>query len=169
MPYKMVFHVDGGCRNNGYSNAYGAAAAVLENRRGDGYWYKTQALPRGLWHPTPTNQRAEITAIILALEWAIEKSRELDTDPYCITDIYSDSQYAVNCFSQWIARWSRNGWVNSRGVEVANSDLLQDAVPLHNEVFNLGELHYHWVPRHQNAHADRYCNQELDEQENYVY
>ena len=62
MGYTMVFYVDGGCRNNGYSNAIGAAAAV-QMLRGGGHrsWYRQI-------YDNPTNQRAEITAIIIALQ-----------------------------------------------------------------------------------------------------
>ncbi|KAI3328833.1 hypothetical protein F4824DRAFT_506163 [Ustulina deusta] len=56
----MEFYVDGGCRGNGQPGVIGAAA--------NSKW-KSQHLPR---YPTPTNQRAEITAIIIALEWTLE-------------------------------------------------------------------------------------------------
>lgn len=34
MVYKMVAYVDGGCRNNGYANAIGAAACVFIEKWG---------------------------------------------------------------------------------------------------------------------------------------
>ena len=61
MVYTMIYKVDGGCRRNGYSDAIGAAAAVEMQRYRDGWKSWTTELPA---YPTPTNQRAEITAII---------------------------------------------------------------------------------------------------------
>ncbi|RYP47536.1 hypothetical protein DL768_006413 [Monosporascus sp. mg162] len=113
---------------------------------------------------TPTNQRAEITAIILALEWALEKYQELDSDPYLVVKIHSDSRYAIGCMTQWIYKWANNGWVNSSGYDVANRDLIQRASELDDEVKELGEVEYIWIPREENTTADELCNEALDEQ-----
>ncbi|ETS75619.1 hypothetical protein PFICI_12563 [Pestalotiopsis fici W106-1] len=165
MPYKMVFRVDGGCRGNGRPGAIGAAAAVLDTSSGRGYRYMTKELPD---YPTPTNQRAELTAIIMALEWALDRYQELNTSPHCFIDIYSDSRYAVDCMNIWTCTWYKNGWVNSRGFEVANRDLLEEAVDLELRVRDeLGDLEFHWVPREDNALADKHCNEALDEKARY--
>jgi hypothetical protein len=73
MVYFMEVYVDGGCRRNGRPDSTGAAAAVFKNRRGR---HKTwiRYLPP---YPPATNQRAEITAIIVALEQILEKYDEL--------------------------------------------------------------------------------------------
>ena len=78
MVYTMEIYVDGGCRGNGYTGSIGAAADVFKLKWGRlDPW--TKSLPR--YYPEPTNQRAEIMAIILALDVALEKYRELDTNP----------------------------------------------------------------------------------------
>lgn len=87
MPYIMEIYTDGGCRRNGRSDAIGAAAVVFKNRFGKCTGW-TRSLPR---YPPPTNQRAEITAIIFALEKALDKFERLDTNPYLEVKIYSDS------------------------------------------------------------------------------
>ncbi|RYP59774.1 hypothetical protein DL770_010138 [Monosporascus sp. CRB-9-2] len=164
MVYLMKFYVDGGCRGNGQPGSIGAAAAVLTTR-GTLIHYKTTHLPRNsLLGLRPTNQRAEITAIILALEWALEKYQELDSDPYLMVKIHSDSRYAIGCMTQWIYKWANNGWVNSSGYDVANRDLIQQASELDDRVKELGEVEYIWIPREQNRAADEYCNEALDEQ-----
>ncbi len=64
----MVMFVDGGCRRNGYSNAIGAAACIIINKYGKSQgWYREIST-----HLNPTSQRAELSALILALETAIE-------------------------------------------------------------------------------------------------
>ncbi|KAI1084200.1 ribonuclease H1 [Whalleya microplaca] len=161
MVYFMEFYVDGGCRGNGQPGSIGAAAACLR-QRGGGYVYRDCHLPR---FPAPTNQRAEITAIILALEWALERYKELDGYPRMNVNIHSDSRYAIGCMDNWIYKWSRNGWVNASGNEVANRDLIQKASQLDDDVSDLGSVSYIWVPREENEDADGHCNDALDEQE----
>ncbi|RDW83632.1 uncharacterized protein DSM5745_03958 [Aspergillus mulundensis] len=79
MPYIMNLYVDGGCRNNGAPNAFGAAAAAHKNKWGR-FRSWTRSLPRGTT-PTPTSQRAELTAIILALEKALARYKGLHSSP----------------------------------------------------------------------------------------
>ena len=51
-----------------------------------------------------TNNRMELMAVIEGLR-ALKRP--------CKVDIYSDSAYVVNAFSQnWIDKWVRNGWKN---------------------------------------------------------
>lgn len=156
MVYNMVFRVDGGCRGNGRSDAIGAAACCLYRKsRGTGrYRYRTADLPRS---PTPTNQRAELTAIILALEWAVKSEV-----PNTLCTIYSDSQYAVKCMTQWIYRWIDNDWKDANGHPVKNQDLIKIASEL---AEGLCGVTYIWVPRDQNHDTDRWCNVALDAQE----
>jgi ribonuclease HI len=105
MVYIMEIYVDGGCRGNGRPDSIGAAAAMFKLRHGR-YKGWTKLLPR---YPPPTNQRAEITAIILALEQAIEKCACMISDPWVDITIYSDSKYAIGCMTEWIYKWVRNG------------------------------------------------------------
>ncbi|KAL2068913.1 hypothetical protein VTL71DRAFT_15251 [Oculimacula yallundae] len=162
MVYYMTIYVDGGCRGNGQPGAIGAAAAVFKLRHGrQKIW--TVSLPH---YPPPTNQRAEITAIILALEQALEKYDELDSSPYLNVEICSDSRYAIGCMTQWIYRWSSNGWRNAAGNPVANQDLIRRASDLDDRLREEGDVSYIWVPREENTDADRACNEVMDEASN---
>ncbi|KAA8652366.1 hypothetical protein EYZ11_006473 [Aspergillus tanneri] len=160
MVYIMEIYTDGGCRGNGRPGAIGAAAAIIKKRNGR-YDSWTRSLPL---YPAPTNQRAEITAIILALELALEKLEELDTQPYLNVTIYSDSRYAIGCMTNWIYKWTRNGWTNAAGNEVANRDLLEEASDLDDRLDEVGDVKYIWIPREKNEHADRLCNEDMDDQ-----
>ncbi|KAI0486609.1 ribonuclease H1 [Xylaria cf. heliscus] len=162
MVYVMEFYVDGGCRGNGYAHSIGAAACCLMGRGHRLIAQKSVPLPS---FPSPTNQRAEITAIILALEWALQKYKELDAYPDLDVRIHSDSRYAIGCMDTWIYKWVRNGWVNSLGNEVANRDLIERASDLDDEVKELGSVSYVWVPRSDNQLADELCQEELNDQE----
>ncbi|TVY82812.1 Ribonuclease H [Lachnellula suecica] len=144
MVYRMEIYVDGGCRGNGQPDAIGTAAAVFAGQYGglEGF---TKVLPQ---HPAPTNQRAEITAIIIALAHAIAKANGLDArNPRCV---------------QWIYKWTQNGWTNAAGFEVANRDLVEQAVDLDGRLKELGTVRYTWIPRSENEVADRLCNEVMD-------
>ncbi|KAF4637960.1 hypothetical protein G7Y89_g109 [Cudoniella acicularis] len=138
---------------------YSAAAAVFKNQHG-GHTSWTRELPR---YPPPTNQRAEITAIIIALEKALEKYNDLDNDPWLDVKIYSDSKYAIGCMNEWIYKWSQNGWINAAGKPVANQDLIKEASDLDDRLQEEGKVEYIWISRDKNEDADRYCNEAMDD------
>lgn len=164
MVREMVFRVEGACRGNGRPDAIGAAACCLyTNSSGTGeYRKRTAKLPP--W-PTPTNQRAELIAIILALEWARERNENRRRSAMMNVTIHSDSEYAVKCITQWIYRWQANGWRNANGVPVKNQDLIERVSGLSDNLRNHGVIHYIWVPRDENHDADRCCNRALNEQD----
>ncbi len=65
--------------------------------------------------PQTTNQRMELTAAVKALE-ALKYP--------CSVRLYSDSAYLINAFQQnWLGKWQRSGWLNSRKEPVENQDL----------------------------------------------
>ena len=89
MVYIMKIYVDGGCRRNGHNNAIGAAACVIESKWSrDSTWTRRLPTPNPRRNdPIPTSQRAEITAIILALEKALDKYDHLDGYPRMVVTI----------------------------------------------------------------------------------
>ena len=156
----MEFFVDRGCRGNGQPGAIGAAAAVRRYRDGAEV-YRTRRLDT--YYHNATNQRAEILAIILALEWAMDDYENLNNSPRIEVTIHSDSKYAVNCMNQWLFRWSNNGWTTSIGGSVANQDILQEVIDAENRVLDVGSVVYKWVRRDEVHDADEKCNDELDD------
>ena len=156
----MEFFVDGACRGNGQPGAIGAAAAVRRYRDGS-VANRTRRLTT--YNYNATNQRAEILAIILALEWAMDIYEDLDNSPSIDVTIHSDSKYAVNCMNQWLTKWSNNGWTTSAGGSVANRDILQDAIDAENRVLDVGNVVYKWVPRDEVYEADERCNEVLND------
>lgn len=156
----MEIYVDGGCRGNGRSKSVSAAAAVIERKWGKDMLYK-KPLPKEPY--SPTNQRAEIAAIILALELGLEKYGQLDSNPYMDVTIHSDSKYAIGCMTEWIHKWRRNGWTNAAGNPVKNQDLIKKAAELHDRLDREGSVEYAWIPREQNVRADQLCNEAMDD------
>lgn len=77
-----------------------------------------------------TNQRAELTAVLRALEVG-PKDRRLD--------IVTDSNYAIKCVTEWCIKWRMNGWLNSSNKPVENKDLVQKVVDMLDERFRLNQ------------------------------
>ena len=61
-----------------------------------------------------TNQRAELTAIIKALEI-------IDSDRNVL--VITDSKYAMKGLTEWMKNWKKNGWKNAKNKPVENKDL----------------------------------------------
>lgn len=86
-------------------------------------------------------------------------------NPYLNVTIYTDSKYVVGCMRTWIYKWVKNGFLNAKGVEVVNRDLIEKASGLDDEVCGLGDVEYVWSPRAENDVADCAVNECMDEQE----
>ncbi|KAI1506556.1 ribonuclease H [Biscogniauxia marginata] len=62
-----------------------------------------------------TNQRAELTAILRALEIVPVKQS---------MRIHSDSRYCISCVTEWYVGWGNNGWKTKTKEDVKNKDLV---------------------------------------------
>lgn len=82
--------------------------------------------------PRQTNQRAELTAILRALELS-PRDRPVT--------IYSDSQYAINCVTTWFQKWRSNGWLNAAKKPVENKDLIEKVLGLLEERERIGRAY----------------------------
>ena len=123
MPVTASIYCDGACRGNGKAGAIGGWAWA--------YWPGAaggEPLAGGADRlrspPAATNQRAELRAMLEALQWW---GAHGDGGP---VRIFSDSQYAINCASVWGPGWKRRGWMRSVGEPVQNLDLIQPLVDL---------------------------------------
>ncbi|CAK5272999.1 unnamed protein product [Mycena citricolor] len=153
---------DGACRGNGYDDAIGAAVAMFSwplGRR------KRRILPR-YSDPRPTSQRAELTGIVLALETALSaKQRGGKKGRFYELIVNTDSRYAVGCMVDWLEGWKDRGWINSRGLPVANRDLIIEASDLVDELEDeySCSVYFNWIPREENTRADEFVKEVLDE------
>jgi ribonuclease HI len=92
--------------------------------------------------PRQTNQRAELTAILRAVQIA-PKDQDLE--------IITDSSYSINCCTVWIKGWIKNAWKTSTGKDVENKDLVLYIKTLLNEREALGsETIFTWIKGHDN-------------------
>lgn len=107
-------YTDGSCTNNGRPGAaagYGAYFGPDDPRN------MSAVVPSGDGLPAPTNQRAELMAILKTLELQKDDPRALE--------IYCDTQYSIDCITSWIYGWKRNGWKTTQKTDVLNRDLIE--------------------------------------------
>lgn len=161
MVYSVQIYVNGGCRRNGRPDAIGVAAAAIKNKYGKHHAW-TRSLPL---NPAPTNQRTEIESIILGLQKVLAKFQRMHTAPWFDVTVYSDSKFAVKCMTNFVYKWLKHGWVTCAGYEVANRDLLEEALDLDTALKEIADVRYVWIPRKDNWYADKLCNLHLDSME----
>ena len=153
----MKMYVDSDCRRND-DEAIGAAACVIHMKAGRKRT-RTRAIPPD---ENPTNQRADITSIILALQQALARYDKLHSTPYLQVTIYTGSRMVRGLMSTFIHQFAKNGWLSSSGIPVANQDLMKEASKLDDAVRALGDVEYIWVPRSQDSEADEAANSVMD-------
>lgn len=143
-----IMHVftDGACPGNGKRNANAAWGALLVSDNGyvvlDRF---SGAIPLS---ESQTNQRAELTALLRGLEVA-EKQLLRDLTLKKI-QIWSDSQYSINCASVWGPTWKSRGW-KKQGGEIQHLDLIRVLVE---KTQALGfKIEYKWLKGHKGGES----------------
>ena len=132
----VTIYTDGACSGNTGPGGWGA---ILE-------WNGVEKELRGGENPT-TNNRMELTAVIVALETLKEA---------CIVELYSDSKYVIDALTKgWLASWRKNGWRKSDKKPVLNIDLWERLLPQ----LARHEMHYHWVKGHAENEKNNRCDQ----------
>ena len=131
----VTIYTDGACSGNPGPGGWGA---ILE-------WNGVEKELRGGENPT-TNNRMELTAVIVALETLKEA---------CIVELYSDSKYVIDALTKgWLVSWRKNGWRKSDKKPVLNVDLWERLLPQ----LARHEMHYHWVKGHAANEKNNRCD-----------
>ena len=110
---EIIIFTDGSCINNGKRRDVSAGYGVFFGE-GD---------PRNLAEPyrdRPTNNRAELFAIIKAIE-IIEPQLKLGKKVI----IYTDSEYSLKTYTVYAQKWKIKNWKKSDGSPVKNLELVK--------------------------------------------
>ena len=130
MKPRVEIFTDGACSGNPGIGGWGA---ILR--------YKTQEKELSGSELETTNNRMELTAVIMALS-ALKTS--------CNISLYTDSQYVMKGITEWLDNWKKNGWKTSNKKQaVKNVDLWQQL----DELVQKHEIRWIWVKGH-NGHAE---------------
>lgn len=120
----LTVSIDGACHNNGKSDCVSAGGCFFmsqSNPEAPQVFYTKSGFEKN-----STNQRGEMTALLLALETIAKQS---DPDVSIITD----SEYLFNTISKgWLVNWPYKKWVTSLGTTVKNKDLWEKILAVKN-------------------------------------
>lgn len=129
-------YTDGSAIPNPGHCGFGIFAIDNEGIKWNGYGYVSNQ---------GTNNLAELTATIKALEWFLE------TELYTQINIYSDSKYVIDNI-KYVKKWKSNNWLTSTGSQVANyeqwnvlNDILENT-PI--------KIVFNWTKGHSNNSDD---------------
>ncbi|KAJ3578081.1 hypothetical protein NPX13_g2485 [Xylaria arbuscula] len=87
-----------------------------------------------------TNQRAELTAVVRALELSKRQPK---------IRIFTDSKYTIDCSTNWYRSWEKNDWKKSNGDDVLNQDLVRQIRALIDKRDKAGyKTLFQWVKGH---------------------
>ncbi|OAA41388.1 RNase H domain protein [Metarhizium rileyi] len=137
-----------------YTDGSSLANGKAGSRAGVGVYFgdgDARNLSERLVGEPQTNQRAELMAMLRALETAPLKQT---------VQIISDSQYSINCVTQWAIGWKQKGWKTATGENVKNQDIIRAVLDKMDERTKAGaNTYFHWVKGHAsnrgNVAADR--------------
>ncbi|OBT53182.1 hypothetical protein VE04_06181 [Pseudogymnoascus sp. 24MN13] len=155
---KMKVYVHGSYRNIDGQYPVAVSTAVFTHESGSHKAW-TRIVPA---HPTPTRQRADLMAIVLALEMAIVDDGRLYDKRAVDLNIYSGSLYAVKSLTDWADRWIYNGWIGTDGREVDNQDLIKRALQVEEMLMDGGSVRYTCIPREEKTEANTYGEHALN-------
>ena len=96
-PPTLFIYTDGACHFNGQKKA----------RAGIGVHCQHFDISEKFPYENPTNQRAELFAILTALELIVENKLH---QKYEEINLYTDSLYSINCCTKWIHSWIKSNW-----------------------------------------------------------
>ena len=132
---KVQMYTDGACSGNPGPGGYGTILRFgkFEKKISGG-------------EPNPTNNRMELTAVIVGFRALNQK---------CRVDVYSDSKYIVDAIEKgWAKKWRANGWMRNKKDKALNPDLWEELLNL----LDNHEVVFHWIKGH-NGHPE---NEECD-------
>jgi ribonuclease HI len=145
---ETIMHIftDGACPNNGKRNANAAWGCLLVSD--DGYIVLDRLSGAIPLTESQTNQRAELTALLRGLELAEKQFGKLNDVKK--VQIWSDSEYSINCASVWGPKWKARGW-KKQGGDIQHLDLIKVLVE---KTLALGfKIEYRWLKGHKGGES----------------
>lgn len=176
--YELHIYTDGSCPGNGTEDATGGMGYVIQAHDVLGDRKKTFA-KRGVFYSkvytqkygSPTNQKCELLAIILAVRYLIKEylgdprgHEEIQqVMPELQIRVFSDSKYCIDGLNHWMRNWKENGWKNAKKKPVSNQRLWKEVDAVITESRTFFEISFHHIPGHAgiegNEIADKLATQ----------
>jgi ribonuclease HI len=138
----LYIFTDGGCKNNGKKNAI-AAYSVFFNDDSESEYFQFNT--SGLVIKDPSNQRAELTAILKSFQIIYENKQLFEKKNIIIV---SDSIYSINCITKWSKNWKLNGWKTAKKEIIKNQEVIQEMVDLYEKLQLICKIEFKHVFSH---------------------
>lgn len=126
----FYIYSDGNCLNNGKLNAKGGYSVHFTDDKNN-LFYKFNKTK--LISSLPTNNKAELSGIKQIFK-TINLNKELFKKDKINYIICTDSQYAINCITEWSVKWINNNWKNSKGECIKNKELIEEIINLRDNI-----------------------------------
>jgi len=102
----MVIYTDGACSNNGRQNAK-CGIGIHYSKKNPVY---KEDISRQLSVPNPTNNVAELTAILVAIQSVEECQKNIM--------ILTDSDYCIRCITRWYPEWVAKNALDKKNIKL---------------------------------------------------
>ena len=110
----MIIYTDGSAHPNPGPGGFGVV--VLDNNENLLYTYSKQ------FEGKVTNNEMELKAILYTF---LNHGVKINDWNINVPIVYSDSNYCVQTFNDWMFRWANNNWIKSDKKTPENLDLIQ--------------------------------------------
>lgn len=135
MPKQIEAFTDGACSGNPGAGGWGAILRFGDHEK---------ELSGG--EPMTTNNRMELTAVIMALSALKEP---------CEVLLITDSKYVVDSVEKgWVYGWQKKNWMRTPGEPAKNADLWKTLLPL----LRTHLVKFHWVKGHAGHPENERCD-----------
>ncbi|MDC7245489.1 MAG: ribonuclease HI [Sphaerochaetaceae bacterium] len=139
MQNEIVIYTDGGCSGN---PGPGGWAFVVQDGNG-------KSITNSGGEAFTTNNKMELTAVIEALRYIIEKYGDTAK-----VRVFTDSQYVKQGITSWIHNWKKNGWKTASKSPVKNKELWQALDSLREDL----QIEWGWVKGHSGVELNELCD-----------
>jgi ribonuclease HI len=130
----LYIFTDGACSKNGSKAAKGGWGCFVTNDK-DSEYNRFNCF--GTVSVNPTNQKAELTAILQAVRMVRQNANSIKEKSIVVC---SDSMYSINCCSKWYKSWEKNNWKNSKKEDVKNAELIKDIISVIKDLHMEGNI-----------------------------
>ncbi|GME73952.1 unnamed protein product [Ambrosiozyma monospora] len=83
------------------------------------------------------SQRNQLERIHAGLRYILNKLNTSKQMPRVKYYIATDSKFAIRCITHWSIKWIQHNWINSRGYQVDNKDVLIEILDVVDEINDL--------------------------------
>lgn len=102
-----------------------------------------------------TNNIAELSAIEAVFDFILSNEKIYLSKFDIVIDIFSDSQYAIDCITKWYDNWVKNGKLSDK----KNIVLISNIAKKYKKIKSIVTLNIKWVKGHSGIFGNERCDE----------